>query len=80
MDQSATKTTAFFMLGAAAGAALMALATPRNGREVRDKIMESVRTGKKKTEDSLDNFDENIHKVSNAARDKVANLKTEEVK
>lgn len=80
MDQSASKTTAFFMLGAMAGAALMALATPRNGREIREKLMESMRMSKSRIDDGLDSLEKNAQEVTDSASDKIASLKLKEEK
>lgn len=77
-DNSLSKTTAFFMLGAAAGAALTAIATPRNGPEMRNEIVNKLRKTREKTNDSINSFNEISDDMASKLDDKVKNLKESE--
>lgn len=80
MEQPLSKSTGFFILGAAVGAMFMALTTPRRGQEMRDKLMESVRKTKNKANNSMNQIEDEIQKSTQIAGEKLGKSKIIEEK
>lgn len=74
MEQT-NKGTVLFMLGMATGALAFALTTPHSGKEIRDRVKDSLRKKRSKAEITGQNIEENLKDARDSAPDRISKTK-----
>ncbi len=75
MEQQMSKGTAMFLLGALTGAFALAITTPRSGREVRERVKDSIRKARHKTDETIHDIEENLKDARDVAKDRLIGAK-----